>query len=129
DVMFISYTDQFGPGQPAITYGLKGIAYFELRLTGPKQDLHSGTFGGAVANPANALVRILAALINERGQVQIPGFYDDVAELTDAEREQFASLGFDEAEFMEQIGVKAVAGEHGYSTLERRWARPTYDIN
>ncbi|MEX0712262.1 MAG: dipeptidase [Pirellulales bacterium] len=129
DVIVISDTSQFGPGQPAITYGLKGIAYFELRLTGPKQDLHSGTFGGAVANPANALVRILAALINERGQVQIPGFYDDVAELTDAEREQFASLGFDEAEFMEQIGVKAVAGEHGYSTLERRWARPTYDIN
>ena len=79
--MVISDTSQFAPGQPAITYGLRGIAYYELRLSGPKQDLHSGTFGGAVANPANALCRMLAALVNDQGQVQVPGFYDDVAPL------------------------------------------------
>lgn len=129
DCVVISDTSQFGPGQPAITYGLRGIAYFELRLTGPRQDLHSGTFGGGVANPANALARLLAGLVNERGQIQVPGFYDDVEPLTDAERRQFAALPFDEAKFREQLGVAALAGETGYSTLERRWARPTCDIN
>lgn len=129
DTVVISDTSMFGPDQPAITYGLRGIAYFELRLTGPKQDLHSGTFGGGVANPANALTRMLAALIDDRGRVQIPGFYDDVAPLTDQEREQFAELPFDEEAFKRQLGVKALAGEEGYSTLERRWARPTFDIN
>jgi len=129
DVAVISDTAQFGPGQPAITYGLKGISYFELRLSGPKQDLHSGTFGGAVTNPANALVRMLAALVNERGQVQVPGFYDDVVPLADVERKQFAALGFRDDEFMKQLGVQALTGEEGYTTLERRWARPTCDIN
>lgn len=129
DVVVISDTCQFGPGQPAITYGLRGIAYFELRLTGPKQDLHSGSFGGAVGNPANALVRMLAALVNERGQVQIPGFYDDVVPLTPDERARFAELGFNDEDFMRQIGVDALAGEAGYTSLERRWARPSYDIN
>ena len=129
DVVVISDTAQFGPGQPAITYGLKGIAYFELKLTGPKQDLHSGTFGGAVVNPANTLVKMLAALVNDRGQVQVPGFYDDVVPLSAIEREQFAKLDFSEANFMRQLGVDAVNGEAGYTTLERRWARPTCDIN
>jgi acetylornithine deacetylase/succinyl-diaminopimelate desuccinylase-like protein len=129
DCVVISDTCQFGPGQPAITYGLRGICYFELRLTGPKQDLHSGTFGGAVANPANALARMLAALVNDRGQVQVPGFYDDVERLTPAEVAQFRDLGFDEDGFRKQIGVAALAGEEGFSTLERRWTRPTYDIN
>src|SRR5690606_38244099 len=102
DVVVISDTSQFAPDQPAITYGLRGIAYFELRLTGPKQDLHSGTFGGAVTNPANALVRILAALVNDRGQIQVPGFYDDVLPLSDAERRQLAQLQerLPDAEFM-----------------------------
>lgn len=129
DVIVISDTSQFAPGQPAITYGLKGIAYFELRLTGPSQDLHSGTFGGSVTNPANTLAKLLAALVNEQGQVQIPGFYDDVTPLSPQEREQFASLGFSDQEFMEQLGVDGVTGEVGYTTLERRWARPTYDVN
>ena len=129
DVVVISDTCQFGPEQPAITYGLKGIAYYELRLTGPSQDLHSGSFGGAVTNPANALTRMLAALVNERGQIQVPGFYDDVTPLTPAEREQYAQLGFSDQEFMQQIGVTAVTGEEGFTTLERRWARPTFDIN
>jgi succinyl-diaminopimelate desuccinylase len=128
-VVVISDTSQFGPGQPAITYGLKGIAYFELRLKGPKQDLHSGTFGGGVTNPANALARMLTALIDDQGRVQVPGFYDDVLPLTDRERAQFAALAFDEQAFMARIGVEAVTGEAGYTTLERRWARPTCDIN
>ena len=129
DVVVISDTSQFGPGQPAITYGLRGIAYYELRLTGPKQDLHSGTFGGAVANPANVLASMLASLVDARGVVQVPGFYDDVEPLTSREREEFEKLPFDEKEFMRTIGVTALRGEEGYSTLERRWARPTYDIN
>jgi len=129
DCVVISDTSQFGPGQPAITYGLKGIAYFELRLTGPKQDLHSGTFGGAISNPANALAKILAALVDDRGRIQVPGFYDDVIPLTQEERESFAKLPFSDEQFMEQLGVDGLFGEEGYTTLERRWARPTCDIN
>jgi acetylornithine deacetylase/succinyl-diaminopimelate desuccinylase-like protein len=131
DVVVISDTSQFAAGQPAITYGLRGIAYFELRLTGPKQDLHSGTFGGAVANPANALAKLLAALINDKGQVQVPGFYEDVLPLSDAERRQFAELQkrAPDAEFMRQVGVEGLQGEESFTSLERRWARPTCDIN
>ncbi len=129
DIVVVSDTSQFAPGQPAITYGLKGIAYFELRLKGPMQDLHSGTFGGAVTNPVNALARILAALVDLDGRVQIPHFYEDVLPLTDREREQFAQLGFDEQAFMTRLGVDGVTGEAGYTTLERRWARPTCDVN
>jgi succinyl-diaminopimelate desuccinylase len=129
DVVVISDTSQFGPDQPAITYGLRGIAYFELRLTGPKQDLHSGTFGGGVMNPANALTQMLSALINRQGQIQVPAFYDDVEPLSEAERRQFAALKFSDNEFCQELGIRAVAGEVGYSTLERRSARPTFDIN
>ncbi len=129
DVAVVSDSSQYGPNQPAITYGLKGIAYFELQLTGPKQDLHSGSFGGAVTNPANVLTRLMASLIDDQGRVQIPGFYDDVIPLADLERQQFAALAFDEPAFMKQVGVDGVTGEEGYTTLERRWARPTFDIN
>ncbi|MBA3480360.1 MAG: dipeptidase [Pirellulales bacterium] len=129
DCVVISDTSQFAPGVPAITYGLRGIAYFELKLTGPKQDLHSGVFGGAVANPANALTKMLGALVDADGRVTIPGFYDDVQPLTDREQQEFASLPFNEATFKQQLGVETLAGEAGFSTLERRWARPTLDIN
>jgi len=129
DCVVISDTSQFAAGVPAITYGLRGIAYYELRLTGPRQDLHSGTFGGGVANPANVLTKILAALVNDQGQVQVPGFYDDVTPLTDRERKAFAALPFDEADFMQKLGVAGLQGEAGFTTLERRWARPTFDIN
>ena len=129
DVVVISDTSQFGPRQPAITYGLRGIAYYELILTGPKQDLHSGTFGGAVTNPAVALSRMLAALIDAEGHVQIPGFYDDVTPLSQNEREQLEALPFNEANFFKQVGVEGSWGESGFTTLERRWARPTFDIN
>ncbi len=129
DVVVISDSTQYGEGQPAITYGLRGIAYFELRLSGPKQDLHSGAFGGAVANPANALTWILSQLIDREGRIQVPGFYDDVVPLTPQERKQFADLRFDDQAFKKDLGISATAGEVGYSTLERRWARPTFDIN
>lgn len=129
DICVISDSSQYGPGQPAITYGLRGITYFQLNLTGPNRDLHSGAFGGAVTNPANALSQILAGLINEKGQIQIPGFYDDVIEITERERGEYNSLNFDDQEFMNDLQVNGIAGEEGYSTLERRWARPTFDVN
>jgi succinyl-diaminopimelate desuccinylase len=129
DCVVISDTSQFAPGVPAITYGLRGLAYFELRVAGPKQDLHSGTFGGSVMNPAIALAKLLAALIGPDGRIHLSGFYDDVVRLTDDERNQFAALPFDERNYMKQLGVTALAGEAGYSTLERRWARPTFDIH
>jgi len=129
DVAVISDTCQFAPGQPAITYGLRGIAYYELRLTGPQRDLHSGSFGGAVVNPANALTSMLSKLIDAKGRIQVPGFYDDVVELSAEERRQFADLPFDEAAYLAEVGSSALGGEAGYSTLERRWVRPTFDIN
>jgi succinyl-diaminopimelate desuccinylase len=129
DIVVISDSSQFGPGQPAITYGLRGIAYFELVLRGPKQDLHSGVFGGAVINPANSLCHMLAALIDSQGRIQIPGFYDEVLPLTDRERQQFADLSFDDAALRQQLNVDSLGGEAGYTSLERRWARPTFDIN
>lgn len=129
DAIVISDSCQFAPGMPAITYGLRGIAYYELRLRGPRQDLHSGTFGGAVTNPANALVALLAALKDKDGRIQLPGFYDDVVPLTPREREEFRELPLTDKEFMGQVGVAGLTGEAGYSSLERRWARPTLDIN
>ena len=129
DCVVISDTSQFAPGQPAITYGLRGIVYYELRFQGPKQDLHSGTFGGAVTNPLNSLTEVLASLVDGDGRIQIPGFYDDVIPLSDREREQFQALPFDDSRFQQQLGVAGLSGESSYSTLERRWARPSFDIN
>ena len=100
DVAVVSDTSQFAPGVPAITYGLRGTMVSEVTVRGPDQDLHSGVFGGSVANPANALSRMIAALHDEAGRVQIPGFYDDVLDLTDGERSGFANLPFDEASFL-----------------------------
>lgn len=129
DVVVISDSTQYAEGQPAITYGLRGIAYFELHFFGPKQDLHSGAFGGAVNNPANALSKFLASMINDAGQIQLPGFYDNVRPLEQAERDMWAGLNFSDSEFAEQLGVPGLLGEEGYSSLERRWARPTFDIH
>jgi acetylornithine deacetylase/succinyl-diaminopimelate desuccinylase-like protein len=129
DTIIISDCSQFAPGMPAITYGLRGIAYFELRLRGPKQDLHSGTFGGGVTNPANALAELLAALKDENGRIQVPGFYDDVLPLSDREREEFRSLPLTDEDFKKSLGVKGLFGEDGFTSIERRWARPTCDIN
>ena len=129
DVAVISDTSQFAPGVPAITYGLRGILACEVRLTGPNRDLHSGSFGGSVANPANVLSRLVASLHHDDGRVAIPGFYDEVVPLTDDEREQFAALPFDEAAYFGSIGLSEGHGEPGYSANERRWARPTCDVN
>lgn len=129
DCVVISDGAQFAPGQPAITYGLRGIAYFDLVFKGPDRDLHSGTFGGSVTNPANALAKVLAALVDEHGRITVPGFYDDVVPLSPQEREGFARLDFDQRRYFEQIGVDGAVGEEGYTVLERRWARPTCDVN
>ncbi|MCH2115594.1 MAG: dipeptidase [Pirellulales bacterium] len=129
DCVVISDTAQFARGVPAITYGLRGIAYYELHLQGPSQDLHSGVFGGAVVNPAVVLSQILAAVLDDQGRIQLPGFYEDVVPLGDRERDEFRSLPFDEQAFQDELGVKGLAGESGFSTLERRWARPSFDIN
>ena len=129
DVAVVSDTSQYAPNQPAITYGLRGIVAVEVTLTGPKKDLHSGVFGGAVANPASGIARMIASLHDDQGRIRIPGFYDDVIPLTDAERKQFRDLGFDEEAFKAELGVKDVFGEVGYSTVERRWARPTCEVN
>jgi acetylornithine deacetylase/succinyl-diaminopimelate desuccinylase-like protein len=129
DVAVISDTSQFAPNIPAITYGLRGIVACEVTIRGPNQDLHSGVFGGAVANPVNALARLIAGLHDEHGRVTIPGFYDDVIPLRPEERTRMAALPFDDATFRKELGVSATWGEEGFTTLERRWTRPTCDVN
>ncbi len=129
DVVVISDSSQYAKGQPAITYGLRGIAYFELHFYGPKQDLHSGSFGGAVNNPAIALAKFLAQVVDQNGRIQLPNFYDDVKALETAERDMWSQLNFSDSAFAQQLGVAALQGEAGYSTLERRWARPTFDVH
>lgn len=129
DVAVISDTSQYAPGYPAITYGLRGIMCCEVTLFGPQQDLHSGVFGGSIANPVNTLATLIGRLIDADGLIQIPGFYDDVVPLTEEERAAFAALPFDEQDYLKNLGVAAASGEAGFSTLERRWARPTCDVN
>lgn len=130
DAVVVSDTSLFAPGQPSLLYGLKGLAYMEIKVKGPDRDLHSGTFGGAVANPGNALSQIIAQLQDPKtGKILIPGFYDDALPLESWEREEFAKLPFDEAEYMADLGVSELFGEEGYSTLERAWTRPTCDVN
>jgi len=129
DYAVISDTSQFAPGKPAITYGLKGLAYFEVHVKGANRDLHSGTYGGAVANPLNALAKILASLTDADGRIAVAGFYDDVRPLEDWERDAFKNLPFSESEFQADLGVSALFGEAGYTTLERKGARPTCDVN
>jgi acetylornithine deacetylase/succinyl-diaminopimelate desuccinylase-like protein len=130
DCVVVSDSSMYGPGQPALVYGLKGLAYMEIKVTGPNRDLHSGTYGGAIVNPLNALAQIVARLRDPRtGKVLIPGFYDDVRPLEAWERQEFARLPFDEEAYRTELGVPALAGEEGYTTRERAWARPTCDVN
>ncbi len=129
DAVLISDTTMFAPGLPSITVGLRGMAYMEVRVQGPATDLHSGAYGGAVVNPANALAQIIARLHDERGRVAVPGFYDDVRDLTPAEREAMAALPFDEEHFRQEVGAPALGGEEGWTPLERLGARPTLDVN
>ena len=120
---------QFAPGKPAITYALRGMIACEVTVTGPSKDLHSGLFGGSVANPVNALCRMIGRLHDSEGRVQIPGFYDVVVALSKEEREALAALPFDEKAFFEELGVPAGWGEAGFTPIEQRWARPTCDVN
>ncbi len=129
DAVAISDGAQFAPGIPAITYGLRGLCYFQLDVQGPRFDLHSGGFGGIVENPTQALANILAALKAPDHTVALPGFYDDVVALEKSEREELASLPVDENRIREYLGVAEFTGEPGYSVVERKGARPTLDIN
>lgn len=129
DLVVVSDGFQFAPGVPAVTYGLRGIAYYEIAVRGPSRDLHSGVFGGTVANPALGLARALGELVDAQGRVRVPGFYDDVVPLTEEERTDFAALPFDERAYLAGIGAGRPFGEEGFTTLERRWARPTCDVS
>ena len=129
DYVVISDTAKFDDNRPAITYGTKGLVYKEIRLSGPTNDLHSGSFGGTVANPCNVLTRVIAQLTDADRRVTIPGFYDKVRELSPAESRELQKLPFDEQAYLGTLGSPALDGEAGYSTLVRRWARPTLDVN
>lgn len=130
DVIVVTDTGMFGPDTPSIVTGMRGLTDCEIRVHGPDVDLHSGSFGGAVPNPLTAMAKLLAALHDADGVVQLPGFYDHVVPLTDVERASFSALPFDEKQWLTQTArSRALAGETGYSTLERLWARPTAEIN
>jgi acetylornithine deacetylase/succinyl-diaminopimelate desuccinylase-like protein len=127
DFVCVSDTAMFGRGIPSLCVGLRGLAYLEVFVDGPRGDLHSGSFGGGIMNPVNALAKMIAGLHDDDGRVTVPGFYDAVRELTAAERREIASLPFDEEEWLRSTGSPVPWGEEGYSTLERLWARPTLD--
>jgi acetylornithine deacetylase/succinyl-diaminopimelate desuccinylase-like protein len=127
DYVCVSDTAMFGRGIPSLCVGLRGLAYLEVFVDGPRADLHSGSFGGGIANPVNALAKMIAGLHDGDGRVTVPGFYDAVRPLTASERAGIAALPFDEAGWLESTGSPATTGEKGYSTLERVWARPTLD--
>ena len=129
DVVVISDSTMFDRGVPSICYGLRGLAYFQLDLTGTASDLHSGSFGGAVANPAYVLGQVISQFKDRGGRIKIPGFYDDVRDLRSEERAQWKQLPFSETRYRKDLGAPRLFGESGYTTLERTWARPTVEIN
>ncbi|HGY09652.1 MAG TPA: dipeptidase [Oceanithermus profundus] len=129
DVVLISDSPMFAPGLPTLTYGLRGLAYLEVRLRGLARDVHSGAYGGAVPNAAHAAAWMIAQLKDPMGWIRIPGFYDDVVPVSPEERAMWARLPFDEEAFKAEVGAEATPGEPGYGILERRWARPTLDVN
>ncbi|MDF1549604.1 MAG: dipeptidase [Bacteroidales bacterium] len=129
DIILVSDTGLIASDIPSITTGLRGLSFMEIEVTGPNKDLHSGLFGGAVANPANVLCNMLASLIDDKGKITIPGFYDDVLEVSEAERKQMAKAPFDLEEYKKALDIKVVAGEEGYTTSERTGIRPSLDIN
>ena len=129
DVVVISDSPMFDRGIPSICYGLRGLAYFQIDIRGTKSDLHSGSFGGAVANPAFVLTQVLAQMKDRSGRVKIPGFYDAVRPLSDVERAEWKKLPFNETRYRKDLGAPRLFGEKGYSTLERVWARPTFEVN
>ena len=129
DVVVISDSPMFERGVPSICYGLRGLVYFQIDLRGSNTDLHSGSFGGAVANPAFVLAQLLAQMKDRGGRVKIPGFYEAVVPLTEEERKAWASLPFNEKQYKKTFGLPRLFGESGYRTLERTWARPTFEVN
>lgn len=128
DIILVSDTSMLSADLPSLTTGLRGLAYWEIEVTGPNRDLHSGHFGGAVANPINVLCQILSKVTDSDGRITIPGFYDDVEEVPQAERDMIAHIPFDEEKYKKAIDVKALFGEKGYSTLERNSCRPSFDV-
>jgi acetylornithine deacetylase/succinyl-diaminopimelate desuccinylase-like protein len=129
DYVIVSDTSMFSKKHPTVTYSTRGLVGFEVRVDGPNRDLHSGVFGGSVTNPVMALAKILATCVDKRGHVAIPGFYDDVKPMDKWERAQLKKLPFNEEAYTKFMGVPALDGEAGYNTLERRWGRPTFEIN
>lgn len=129
DVVLISDTGIIDNENPSITVGLRGLSYMEVEVTGPRVDLHSGMFGGTVANPINVLCKMIASLHDEQGRITIPGFYDKVADLSDKERAEINRAPQDDEKYRQELGVKKLAGEEGYTTLERIGIRPTLDVN
>ncbi len=128
DVILVSDTTMIRPDLPTVTTGLRGLAYWQVEVTGPNRDLHSGLFGGAVANPINVLSKMIAEMIDEKGHITIPGFYDDVMEVSDKERALLAEAPFDVEEYKQALDVKELSGEEGFSTTERTGIRPSFDI-
>lgn len=128
DIILVSDTSMIAPDVPSITTGLRGLSYWQIEVTGPDHDLHSGLFGGAVANPINELCRLIATMIDDNGRVTVPGFYDDVLVVSEEERRKLGKAPFDEEEYKKSLDVKALKGEAGYSTIERTGIRPTFDV-
>ncbi len=129
DIILISDTSMISMDTPSITCGLRGLCYMQVEVTGPDHDLHSGLYGGAVANPANVLANLITKLVDENGRVTIPGFYDDVRILTEEERTNFNKAPYDKEEYMRGVGVEELAGEEGFTTIERTGVRPSLDVN
>jgi acetylornithine deacetylase/succinyl-diaminopimelate desuccinylase-like protein len=129
DTILVSDTGMIAQDIPSITTGLRGLSYIEVKVTGPNKDLHSGIFGGAVANPANVLSQMIASLMDENNHITIPGFYDDVIEVSDEERAEMAKAPFSLDEYKKALDIKEVQGEKGYSTNERTGIRPSMDVN
>lgn len=128
DVILVSDTSMIAPDVPSITTGLRGLAYWQVEVTGPNVDLHSGLFGGAVANPINVLAKMIAQTMDDDGRILIPGFYDDVVEVSKKERNMMAKAPFSVSDYKKALGVKELFGEKGYSTNERTGIRPTFDV-
>jgi acetylornithine deacetylase/succinyl-diaminopimelate desuccinylase-like protein len=129
DTVLVSDTPMFAYDQPSLCYGLRGLCYMQVEVTGPNRDLHSGFFGGAVENPINALAVMISKLKDEKGRILIDGFYNNVKPISDAERKEIARLPFDRKAYMMDLEIDVTPGEEGYTELERMWARPTLDCN
>ena len=128
DIILVSDTGMIAPDIPTITTGLRGLSYWQVEVTGPNRDLHSGLFGGAVANPINVLAKMIADMIDDQGHITIPGFYDDVLEISAKERELLGKAPYSEEEYKKAIDVAELQGEKGFTTNERTGIRPTFDV-